>query len=129
MKLVNSRLQIFLGLTLLALLTSPEAAFALEVLPQNTENHQGLKDFNVATGDVHLKHVPGLVAYWIQILLQLAGSFAVIMIMVGAVQYMIGSVSNDKEQGKKTLIYALTGLVVAFFAWWIVELLMVWMTS
>jgi len=84
---------------------------------------------NIANGDVDMVHLPALVLYWIQVLLSVAGGFAVVMVMVGGVQYMIGSVSNDKEQGKKTITYAIGGLVLAFFAWWIVELIQVWMTS
>ena len=80
-------------------------------------------------GKVTLNDFPILVVYLIQWILTLAGGIAVIMIMVGGFQYMLGGVTDDKERGKKTLIYALGGLVVAFMAWWIVELIQVWITS
>ena len=112
----------------------PEAVMAqISVLPSSNQNiganADGSGGLDIANGEVHLRHIPGLILYWIQVLLQLVGTFAVIMIMVGGVQYMIGSVSNDKEQGKKTITYAVAGLVLAFFAWWIIELIQVWMTS
>ena len=112
----------------------PEFAQAqIAILPENkadpTTGNTPLGDLDFSEGNVHLRHIPGLILHWIQVLLQLAGTFAVVMIMVGGAQYMIGAVSNDKEQGKKTLTYALGGLAVAFFAWWIVELIQVWMTT
>jgi len=80
-------------------------------------------------GSVSLNDFPELLVYLIQWVLTLAGSIAVIMIMVGAFQYMFGGLTDDKERGKKTLIYAIGGLIVAFMAWWIVELVQVWITS
>ena len=80
-------------------------------------------------GSVTLNDFPALIVYLIQWVLTLAGSIAVIMVMIGGFQYMLGGVTDDKERGKKTIIYALGGLVVAFMAWWIVELIQVWITS
>lgn len=115
-----------LSALLLMFILSPEVmAQGIAILPSKGE----ISGMDIKNGQVHLIHIPALIMYWIQILLQVAGGFAVIMIMVGGVQYMIGSVSNDKEQGKKTLTYALGGLVLAFMAWWIVELIQVWITS
>ncbi len=80
-------------------------------------------------GTVSLNDIPALIVYLIQWLMTLVGGICVIMIMIGGVQYMIGGVTDDKEQGKKTVIYALGGLIVAMFAWIIVELVQVWLTS
>lgn len=80
-------------------------------------------------GKVTLDDFPAMIVYLIQWILTLAGGIAVIMIMVGGFQYMLGGLTDDKERGKKTLIYALGGLVVSFMAWWIVELVQVWITS
>ncbi len=80
-------------------------------------------------GTVTLNDFPLLIIYLIQWVLTIAGGIAVIMIMIGGFQYMLGGVTDDKERGKKTLIYAISGLVVAFMAWWIVELIQVWLTS
>jgi len=115
-----------LGALVLSLLLVPEAlAQDLNILPARNV----IPGMDLQQGRVSVVHFPALIMYWIQMLLSLAGGFAVIMIMVGGVQYMIGSVSNDKEQGKKTITYALSGLALAFFAWWIVELIQVWLTS
>jgi len=115
-----------LALGLLAFCLSPNAmAQGISVLPPDGK----IPGMSIASGHVHMVHFPALILYWIQVLLSIAGGCAVIMVMVGGVQYMIGTVSNDNERGKKTITYALGGLVVAFFAWWIVELIQVWITS
>lgn len=75
----------------------------------------------IQDGTVSLSDIPAIIVYWIDLVLWLAGSVCVIMVMVGGIQYMIGSVSDDKEQGKKTVIYAITGLIVTFSAWIIVN--------
>lgn len=110
----------------LALLWGAEVmAQGISILPPDGT----IPGMSITEGRLHMVHLPALVLYWIQVLLSVAGGFSVVMIMVGGVQYMIGSVSNDKESGKKTITYALGGLVLAYFAWWIVELIQVWVTS
>lgn len=98
----------------------------VEVMNPDIANDIGAK---IHCGYVSLNDFPLLVIYLIQWVLTIAGGIAVIMIMIGGFQYMLGGVTDDKERGKKTLIYAITGLVVAFMAWWIVELIQVWLTS
>ena len=117
---------LFAGLLVSLSFLTPEAvAQGVSILPPDGT----ISGMDIATGRVHMVHFPALVLYWIQMLLSLVGGCAVIMIMVGGVQYMIGTVSNDKESGKKTILYAISGMLVAFFAWWIVELIQVWITS
>lgn len=125
MKITNIGIRTTFAALALALISPEVMAQGISILPPDGT----IEGMNIANGDVHMVHLPALVLYWIQVLLSIAGGLAVVMVMVGGVQYMIGSVSNDKEQGKKTIIYAIGGLVLAFFAWWIVELIQVWMTA
>ena len=125
MKITSVGINSALTALTLALISPEVMAQGISILPPDGT----IDGMNIANGDVHMVHLPALVLYWIQVLLSVAGGFAVVMVMVGGVQYMIGSVSNDKEQGKKTITYAIGGLALAFFAWWIVELIQVWMTS
>ncbi len=114
-----------LALVLLSFYAPSALAQGISILPPDGT----IEGMSITEGQVHMVHLPALVLYWVQVVLSVAGGFAVVMIMVGGVQYMIGSVSNDKEQGKKTITYAVAGLVVAYFAWWIVELIQVWITA
>ena len=130
------KISIILGSAFLAFSLTMAPAFAQGIIPK-AEAPYGEVDCDsvsdiggkIQCGTVSLNDVPILIIYLIQWVLTLAGSIAVIMIMVGAFQYMLGGVTDDKERGKKTLIYAIGGLVVAFMAWWIVELVQVWITS
>ena len=83
----------------------------------------------IKDGTVSLNDVPIMIIYWIEWLLSIAGGIAVIFVMYGGFQYMIGGLTNEKEQGKNTLIYALSGLVVTFLAYIIVDLIQSWYTS
>lgn len=83
----------------------------------------------IASGDLELKDIPGIILHWIDYLTYIAGTICVIMIIVAGFQYMTGSVVDDKERGKKTFLNAMLGLVVTFFAWVIVNTLQVFLTS
>lgn len=57
----------------------------------------------------------------IELLLTVAGSIAVILIMIGGFQYIFGSMSGSKEKGATTLKNAVTGFIVILSAWIIVD--------
>ena len=104
--------------------------FGLLTLTKNTFA-QGI---HIVTAEVHsgnatLNSVGGLVSNWTSMLLSIAGSLAVLMLMVGGFQYMLGGTTGDKTKGKMTVLYSLAGLFVAFFAWWFVKLIAEWMTT
>lgn len=81
------------------------------------------------TGEFELYDLGTYVQYLIEALIVFAGGIAVLFIVIGGYQYMIGSVSDDKEAGKKTISYALGGFVIAVLAWTIVNFVQVWLTS
>lgn len=94
------------------------------ILPAEGELADKIKE-----GTIELSDIPLFILHWIDYLTYLAGSIAVIMIIIGGYQYMIGSITDDKEQGKKTLMYALVGLAVTFSAWILVNWVQTWITS
>lgn len=53
----------------------------------------------------------------LQVLLPLAGGVAVLMLIIGGIQYM-----NNAEQGKKTILATIIGLLIIIFAVFIVQL-------
>ncbi len=81
------------------------------------------------TGEFELYDLGTYVQYLIEFLIYLAGGIAVLFIVIGGYKYMIGSVSDDKEAGKKTIAYALAGFAIAVLAWTIVNFIQVWLTS
>jgi uncharacterized membrane protein YecN with MAPEG domain len=98
---------------------------------KSTDGNEAQDKFaeRIQDGTVTLNDVPVMIIFWIEWLLSLAGGIAVIFVMYGGFQYMIGGLTNEKEQGKNTLIYALSGLVVTFLAYIIVDLIQSWYTS
>lgn len=80
-------------------------------------------------GTISLSDLPLLIVYWIDYLTWIAGSLAVIFIMVGGVQYMVGSLSDTKDAGRDTLTYAVIGLIVTFVSWLAINMLQSFLTS
>lgn len=80
-------------------------------------------------GKVRLFMVPFFVTYLIQFLLQIAGLIAVLFVVIGGYQYIVGGLIEEKEKGKNTLKHALIGFVVALLAWIIVNFVQVALTS
>jgi hypothetical protein len=81
------------------------------------------------TGEFELYDLGTYVQYLIEFLIYFAGGIAVLFIVIGGYKYMVGSISDDKEAGKKTIAYALTGFAIAVLAWTIVNFIQVWLTS
>lgn len=80
-------------------------------------------------GTIELSDLPILVVYWIDYLTWIAGSIAVVFIMIGGVQYMVGSLSDTKDAGQSTLQYAVVGLIVTFVSWLLVNMLQSFLTA
>lgn len=83
----------------------------------------------IADGTLELNDVPLLIIYWINYVTWIAGSISVIFLVYGGYQYMFSGVTDDKEDGKKTVLYVACGLPVIFFAWYMVNFLQNWITS
>jgi hypothetical protein len=81
----------------------------------------GMADM-IRTGNIHLYNISCFLLYFTQMLVGLAGSIAVIMVMYGGYRYLISG--ENQEEAKKTITYALIGLVVTLSAWIIVDLVL-----
>ena len=92
------------------------------------DSQSGLAN-RIANGTVSLNDLHQYILYWINFLIQIAAGIAIVMMVVGAGQYMVSGISDNKEEGKKTFLYALLGCMIAFLALWIVDTVQVWITS
>lgn len=80
----------------------PASVFAADGLPVVTPVTPG--------GDLSISSVLSTVIYWV---LGLAGGIAVLFLILGGLQYITSSGNKDKaEQAKKTILYAVIGLIV-----------------
>ena len=83
-------------------------------------DHAGVeKNWKGADNGIVKKYIPS----WTNWILKLLAGGAVLMIVVGGVMItMAGSDDDLKGRGQKTFIYALVGLAVAIFAYFIVTI-------
>jgi hypothetical protein len=87
----------------------------------------GLADA-IRTGDLHLNQIPCFIKYFSQTLIGIAGTLAVIFVMIGGYQYMLGS-GDQKDKAKNTILYALIGLAVTLMAWVLVDIVLQFATE
>ncbi|MCD5375035.1 pilin [Candidatus Gracilibacteria bacterium] len=100
----------------LALITSATTAFADEA-----ENILGIEEGRLRRGDVHLDDIPRAIRAAIDFFMGIAGTIAVIFIIIGAYKILFGSIQQDKTKGKDTIIMALSGFALAALAWLIIK--------
>lgn len=68
------------------------------------------------------KGINGIVSTIINVLLYVIGLISVIMIIIGGIRYATSNGdANQVTSAKNTILYAIVGLVVAIFAWAIVN--------
>lgn len=75
----------------------------------------------IKTGRIKLWMVPFFVKYLIQFAISIAGLVAVGAIIIGGYFYLFSGLDNDKERGKKAIMYGLLGFIVVLLAWTIVN--------
>jgi len=98
----------------------------ITILPRGDDS---LAD-KIRSGEIGLNDIPAFIAFFIETAIVIAGIVAFLMLLVGGYQYIIGGVYSDmREQGKNTIIYAITGLVLALLAYGIVNLIQIAVTS
>lgn len=74
--------------------------------------------------DIHLWDIPCFIQGAINFFLGIAGTIAVIFIIIWAYKILFGSLSQDTTEGKNTIITALTGFAIASVSWFIIKLLL-----
>lgn len=83
----------------------------------------------VKTGKVRLWMLPYFVSYIVNFFIYIAGIISLLFVVLGGFWYMAGGITDDKEKGKKTIFYALVGLVLTLLAWIIVNVIQVQVTN
>lgn len=83
----------------------------------------------VKTGRVSFAYIPFFATYALALGAMTAGVVAMLFIVVGAYRYVFSGITDGKEEAKKTIQYAIAGLVVSSFAWVIVQLVQAFVSS
>lgn len=109
---------IYLAIFYFLLIPQTFAASGFSLIPAgNTLKDKGC-DFQ--TGEISFSCIPHYIVYLIEIIVAIAGTIAVIFIMIGGLKYIFSGISEDKEAGKETIKNAIIGLVITGLAWIIV---------
>lgn len=106
-----------------------EAPFSLDVVsptdPKATVSasitEYSILGCGIKTGKMKLWMIPYYVKYLLQFVLSVAGIVAVGAMVFGGYLYMFGTVMDDKEKGKRSVMYGIMGFVVVLLAWAIVN--------
>lgn len=75
----------------------------------------------IDNGNIHLDDIPNIIQSAINFFMGIAGTVAVIFVIIGAYQILFGSISQDKTKWRNTIIYALTGFALASLSWFIIR--------
>jgi hypothetical protein len=86
------------------------------------ENWIGISNDKLRNGNVGFNDIPAIIINVTNYILGLAGTVTVVMIIYGAVRMGLGSLSNDKETGKKIISAGIVGFVLAVSGWFIIRL-------
>lgn len=76
----------------------------------------------IKTGRVRIWMIPYFIKYFIQFALIIAGIVAVGAMVFGGYLYLFGALIDDKEKGKRAIIYGLGGFVLSLLSWALVNI-------
>lgn len=82
----------------------------------------GIAGCDFVSGNLTFACIPAFIANAIQVLFGFTGGIFLIMLLFGAYQFVIGSVSGgDTSGGKRTIRLAITGFLVSLLAFFIID--------
>lgn len=84
---------------------------------------------SIKYGLVRLWMLPFFITELVQFLVALAGMVCMLYIVVGGYQYISGGLTDDKEKGKKTVMYAIAGFVVVLVSWIVINIIQTQLTK
>ncbi len=83
----------------------------------------------IRTGDIKLWMVPYYIRFMLEFIIGLAGLIAVAGTVYGGYIYMFGGISEEKEKGKKAIMYGVIGMIMTLVAWAVVSIFIALLTS
>lgn len=83
----------------------------------------------IKTGRIKLWMVPYFIRYILEFIFGIGGLVAVGGVIYGGFVYLFAGLSEDKDRGKKAILYGIIGLVLMFSAWAVVNIVIALLTS
>lgn len=85
------------------------------------DNILWLRDSQIRKGDISIDDIPNIIRHMIDFFMGIAGTIAVIFVIVGAYKILFGSLQQDKTKWRDTIIAALGGFALAAMSWLIIR--------
>jgi len=76
------------------------------------------------TWDIHIEDIPKILKWAIDFFMGIAGTIAIIFVIVWAYKILFGSLEQDKTKWKDTIIMALTWFALASLSWFIIKIIL-----
>lgn len=73
--------------------------------------------------DIHTGDIPIIITWAINFFMGIAGTIAIIFVIVWAYKILFWALSQDKTKWKDTIIMALTGFAIASLSWFIIRMI------
>lgn len=108
---------------------APSDANTDEEAEKLLEDRQIALSCAIKTGRIRLWMLPYFIKYIATFFIGLSGVISLLFVIIGGFWYMTGGLTDDKEKGKKTIMYALIGMVITLLAWIIVNVVQVQVTG
>lgn len=83
----------------------------------------------IKTGGIKLWMIPYYIRYILQFIIGIAGLIAVGGIVYGGYLYLFAGISEDKDKGKKAIMYGVAGMVMTLVAWAFVNIVIAVVTA
>ena len=86
-------------------------------------DYKGTTEQAIRRWDIHTDDIPNIMRGMIDFLMQIAGTIAIIFIIVWAYHFLTGTASMDKTKWIKTIKMALWGFALSALSWFIIKLI------
>jgi len=98
--------------------------FQMALASGGNDNILGISEGKLREGKIHVKDIPGIIKHAIDFFMGIAGTIAVIFVIIGAYKILFWSLKQEKTQWRDTIIAALGGFALAALSWLIVRFIM-----
>lgn len=118
--MINSKIKIIYYFLLISI-TSINKTFADWGILWNFKWDAASTDKALRSWDIHTDDIPNIIKWAIDFMIQIAGTIAIIFIIIWAYQILFWSLEWDKSKWKNTIIMAITWFAIASLAWFIIK--------
>jgi hypothetical protein len=109
--------------------------FTQALLNLNSDSSWGFIGYNdvlgcaMMTGRIKLLYLNLLLFYVLKMFTVFSGVISMLFIIFGGYKYVLGAITENKDEGKKIIVHAIIGLVICTLAWIIVDIVQRFVTG